>query len=649
MKRTSVFPVLMALLAGLSILTRNLPAQSPQAEAPSQSPAAAASSPVPTVHVTTHAVLVDVIVTDKNGTPVTGLKQDDFNLLEQGKPQAVSYFEEHLGTPPDQPVEIPALPPNVFSNFSPIPTPPVVNVLLLDSLNTPIADQSYMHIQALKFLKTLKPGSRLAIFSMATRLRLIQGFTDDPAVLIAAINNKKNLEVAPSDLLKTQGEDNAQQNLIGILSQPVDSGGGTTSTLAPPGMIAALADFFQESDYAKTADRELRTLTSLQQLGAYLASMPGRKNVIWLSGSFPQIFGGDSSQQTLLGGNPGFAAGTGDSVSSPSTLLAGDPGVFESSSRTEDQVKKTILLLSGARVALYPVDVRGTKTNAFYEAGNQMPASVEGAQATNAAQFNSLQNEANADANERIVMDEMARASGGKAFLNTNGLAEAMNDVVASSADFYTISYDPENQKMDGRFRSINVKVGGGKYNLSYRRGYYADDTILPGATRVIEAKKPADSLRPFMDFGLPEAEQILYKTLVQPASSDQAATDSTAPGESSKGPVSRYSVDFSVDLNDVKLDLQPDGTHTGSLYLSLFVYDRYGNAASRQVKLAALKIKPDAYAAFQQTGLQLRAMIEVPKGQFWLRTGLYDPTTHKVGTMEIPISAVKPVESAAK
>jgi VWFA-related protein len=649
MKRSNVFPLFMALLAGLSFPTQNLPAQSPQAETPSQSPAAAASSPVPTVHVTTRAVLVDVIVTDKNGTPVKGLKQEDFTLLEQSKPQAVSYFEEHVGAPPDQPVEIPALPPNVFSNFSPIPTPAAVNVLLLDTLNTPLADQSYMHAQALKFLKTLKPGSRLAIFTMATRLRLIQGFTDDPAVLIAAIDNKKNLEIAPSELLKTQDEENAQQNLIGLLSQPVLSGGGTTTTLAPGGMIAALADFLQETDYAKTADRELRTLTSLQQLGAYLAAMPGRKNVIWLAGSFPQIFGGDSSQQTTFGGNLGFTAGTGDSASSPSTLLAGDPGVFESSSRTEDQVKKTILLLSGARVALYPVDVRGTKTNAFYEAGNQMPSSVQGAEATNAAQFNSLQSDAGEDANERIVMDEMARASGGKAFLNTNGLAEAMSDVVASSADFYTISYDPENQKMDGRFRRIDLKVAGGKYNLSYRRGYYADDTILPGATRVIEAKKPADSLRPFMDFGLPEAEQILYKTLVQPASSDQAAPDPTAPGESSKGPVSRYSVDFAVDLKDVKLDLQPDGTHAGSLYLSLFVYDRYGNAASRQIKLAALRIKPDAYAAFQQTGLQLRAMIEVPKGQFWLRTGLYDPATHKVGTLEIPISAVKPEESAAR
>jgi VWFA-related protein len=639
MKHSGVFALL---LAGTFVIAPNLPAQTAD-----QNPPPPAGQAVPTLRITSRAVLVDVIVTDKSGNPVSGLKQDAFTLLEQGKPQALSYFEEHAGTPPAESVEMPALPPNVFSNFSPFPTPPAVTVLLLDSLNTPLADQSYMHAQALKFLKSLRPGSRLAIFTLAGGLRLVQGFTDDPSLLLAAINNKKNLEVAPSLLLKTQGEDNAQQNMIGLMSQPVTNGGGTTTTLAPAGMIAALSDFLQETDYSRQADRELRTFTALQQLGAYLAILPGRKNVIWLAGSFPQIVGGNSSQQVMMGGNPSFSAGTGDSYTNPTTLLSEDPSVFESSSRTEDQVIKTVQLLTGARIALYPVDVRGVHTDQFYQANNQLPLSAQGAQAINATQFNSSANEMSAYSAELAVMDEMARGSGGKAYMGTNGLAEAMNDVLASSADFYTLSYSPANSKMDGQFRKIDVKVNGGKYNLSFRRGYFADDAILPGATRVIEAKKPADSLRPFMNFGLPEAEQILYKVLIQPTSADQPASAPPADNKI-KGPVARYTVDFAVDLKDVHLDLAPDGTHTGSLYISLFVYDAYGNASSRQIKLANLKIKPDAYAVFQQTGLQMRSFVDVPKGQFWLRTGLYDPASHKVGTLEVPFSSVKPVESAS-
>ena len=84
-------------------------------------------------------------------------------------------------------------------------------------------------------------------------------------------------------------------------------------------------------------------------------------------------------------------------------------------------------------------------------------------------------------------------------------------------------------------------------------------------------------------------------------------------------------------------------------MYLSLIVYDRFGNVVSRREHLVGLNIKPDIYAIFQQTGVQLHAEIEVPRGQYWLRTGVYDPAAHRVGTMEIPFSAVKMQEVASK
>ena len=105
---------------------------------------------------------------------------------------------------------MPKLPPDVFTNFSPYPPPPAVNVLLLDSLNTRMESQSYVHTQAMKFLKGAKPGTRTAIFTMGLALHFIQGFNDDPAVLAAALNNKKNIEVEPAVMLKSQAEKNAR-------------------------------------------------------------------------------------------------------------------------------------------------------------------------------------------------------------------------------------------------------------------------------------------------------------------------------------------------------------------------------------------------------------------------------------------------------
>lgn len=100
-----------------------------------------------TLRVSSRAVLVDVIVTDQHGKPVTGLKQGDFTVMEQGKPQGIDFFEEHHANQPAAPVEMPRLPQNVFSNFSPFPQPPAVNVLLLDSLNTRMESQSFVHKQ----------------------------------------------------------------------------------------------------------------------------------------------------------------------------------------------------------------------------------------------------------------------------------------------------------------------------------------------------------------------------------------------------------------------------------------------------------------------------------------------------------------------
>jgi hypothetical protein len=257
---------------------------------------------------------------------------------------------------------------------------------------------------------------------------------------------------------------------------------------------------------------------------------------------------------------------------------------------------------------------------------------------------------------DQETMKMLAHDSGGKAFFNTNGLAEVINDVVKTSADFYTITYSPENKDMDGRFRPIEVKVNGTKYNLAYRRGYYALNEDLPGAGNAAlgtpDPSKMTNPLAPVMDFGMPQSEQILYKTLIQPLPPQQetAATPGAPPREKpvAKGRTSRYMVNFAIDQGDVRLKEEADGVHTGRLVISMIVYDRYGNIVTRKDHIVALNIKPDIYKLYEKTGIQLRDSVEVPRGQYWLRTGVYDQATHRVGTLEVPLSAVKTTDTAA-
>ncbi len=576
------------------------------------------NDPDTTLRLTSRAVLVDVIVTDSSGKPVKGLSRDAFSVTEQGKPQAISFFEENIAARPSQPVEMPKMPPDVFANFSPFPQPAAVNILLLDSLNTHMENQSYVHSQALKFLKTAKPGTRSAIFAMGLGLHFIQGFNDDPAVLAAALNNKKNNEIETSVMLKGQDETNAQQNVIGMMNAPEGNGGSA----APPQMTAALQAFITENDTSRSFDRMYVTLANLQKLATFLQGFPGRKNIIWFAEKVPSAF--------LTGGVTGTPAVTGE-------------------------IKKTLASLAAARAAIYPVDARGASNYALYTAENNLShANSQGSQLSgpNGALAGAMISEDQDRNNDQINAKLLAEQSGGRAFANTNGLSDVIDKVTLSSSNFYTLSYSPSNPNMDGTFRNIDVKVSGGKYTLSFRRGYYAVDGDLPGsalALRNQEVQKLAaqnpgavDPLLPYMDLGMPQSEQILYKIRIVPA-----APASSEPAD--KAEKNHYMVDFAIDLKDLDLKPAADGLHKGTLNVSLMVYDRYGNVISREERLATLNIRPDVYAVFQNTGVQLHAELAVPKGNFWLRTGIFDPASRKVGTMEFPLSSVKPLETAAK
>jgi hypothetical protein len=100
-----------------------------------QTVAQTAPSPdqIPVFKANARAVLVDVVVTDGHGNPVSGLRQQDFKLTENGSPETVVFFEEHKGSEA-VPIELPKMPLNVFTNVPVAPQADALNVLLLDAL-----------------------------------------------------------------------------------------------------------------------------------------------------------------------------------------------------------------------------------------------------------------------------------------------------------------------------------------------------------------------------------------------------------------------------------------------------------------------------------------------------------------------------------
>ena len=135
----------------------------------------------------TRLVVVDVVITDAAGRVVHGLRTQDFKLMEDGKAQAVIGFEEH--GPDRDPKAKPAVPnllKNEYTNYAVRGDTGALTVLLLDTLNSSRQDLTYARNDMVSFLKKLPRGKRVALYTLGSQLRMVQGFTDDTDTLIAA-------------------------------------------------------------------------------------------------------------------------------------------------------------------------------------------------------------------------------------------------------------------------------------------------------------------------------------------------------------------------------------------------------------------------------------------------------------------------------
>jgi VWFA-related protein len=571
----------------------------------------------------THAVVVDVVVTKGQDEPVLALHKQDFQLTEDGKPQAIDFFEEH--TAPASLVgalaPLPKMPPNVYTNVPAAPLSDSVNVLLLDSLNTPRQDQSYVHQQIMAFLKTMKPDVRIAIFTLGSKLRFIQGFTDDPALLQAALNDK-NYGVSPetTNVSRTRRDDADDKRDVDAKMEAFGGGahgGGRGSTTA--GVIALTR---AQADYVEfQADQRVAmTLDALQNLGRYLAGIPGRKNLIWFASSYPIYF-------------------------FPKSL---EKQPFNNHGEYTSEIKETADILTLSKVAVYPISAEGMMNDHGPEADNWKKPGMADFQA-----------EAGDRAAKMFAMEQLASDTGGEAIFNSNDLNNALNHVIHNGDHYYTIVYTPTNKELNGQFRVIKIKLDQGKYKLSYRRGYYADDQVgQHGASNKI-SKVSVDALRadgpgadgpdaeskplqPLLRRGMPSATQILYGIRVAPSSA-QPASGAKRAGANAQltGPTTRYTADFLIDWKMVKLEATSDGNHAGKIRVELLAYDHDGKALNWTGSLMNMSINPATYAAIQRSGLPAHLEIDVPSNvEVYLATGVYDLETSRAGTLEVPLDA---------
>jgi VWFA-related protein len=343
-------------------------------------------------------VVEEVVVTDRAGRAVPGLQKEDFQIFENGKRQAITFFERNgnLGKATSEPSIPPA---NTFTNIPGEGTHSVTNVLLLDAVDSWPEDEMYAHVQMVKFLASLPAHLRIGIFTLTPeKLNLIWPLNQDSSALREAVRKFSSNRSAGT---KTQ-----QQALLTALTttqktaQQVHDSQLAESAIALQNFLKHGAGVVQQHNHGASA--------ALHALTLYLAGIPGRKNLFWIVGNFPQC------------------------------------GLTVSLSTCDE----TIAALADAGISLYPIDAHGVDPDmglgpdpSFHQAANRF----------NNSEF-------------------WAEATGGRAY-HVNDIDRGIAAAVDHGSHYYTLAYVPGDRKEQGRERTVEVKLRG-DYSIYYRRHY---------------------------------------------------------------------------------------------------------------------------------------------------------------------------------
>jgi VWFA-related protein len=493
-----------------------------------------------TLRTNTRLVVVDVVATDSKGQSVPDLKASDFTLLEDGKPQKISGFNfEHSDASLAHTVQI-QLPPSVVTN-APKFRSNSLNVILFDVGNGDFAEQVYARDQLLKFLNGAALDRPVAIYAMQTQLKLLHDFSTDNKSLSAAVAK-----------YRPPAKNNNSES-----------------------MESRASAFSTRGDY-HTSERDIEnTLNQFNVLAKILAGYPGRKNLIWLSESFPLTLFPETLNQMNIGGQDLRNAQT---PGTNQNLQTSAP--FKTYAAL---IKKISDSLMSAQVAVYPVD-----------------AGAVGKDDHLASQH---------------TMDNMAESTGGRSFKNSNDLVLGLRTGIEDGSTYYTLTYYPENKNWDGQFRRIQVKSERGNMSLRYREGYYAVD---PEKINKEDSDAVAENFSRLLELDAPIATQVVFQAQVQP------------PSEKNKKVV----VTFHIDPRTLAFEKKDGGVEFAKLSCTVWAYSKDKDKPTMSSGTVTANLKASEYQQIvQQRFLPCDRELDLESGTYALRMGVLDRASNKIGT----------------
>lgn len=525
-------------------------------------------------------VLVPVIVTDKSGKHVSGLRKEAFRLEENGNLRSVSVFEEDKTEKPVARGKTAPL--EGYANFvAGDDHPRRLTAILLDMVNTPSMRQLEAKKQLIDYLlRSASAGEPVAIFGLnGSGLHQLHPFTTDTKVLIEAL---QKLKVSLSSDERTQLPET-------LTDDPSEEQQASEEAQLMTGFMQELSGTMA-ADYQRIATRD--TLLAMTQLAHAFQGIPGRKTLIWASAGFPFTID-----------DPQSFARQGDDLR----------GEYEDAWRA----------LNSANIAVYPVDLGALDFNP-----RELPSANSGISSSHIADIRGMNGLKPAlrlpyekDSQQRLTLHAFADATGGQACVTVNELEKCFAEAVDDSRDYYLLGYYLAGDVQPG-WRKIKVKVAGDGLHARCRTGFYVAPKIPESAD--LRRKQLVDAL----------ASPVQYTGLRLTARLLPPASDHTSISGGRKTRIAEFMLGVMGD----SITFGGEKGNAINLEVAALAFDSNRKSAATASQAIAVELKQEAVQRTLQTGLGVPEKLEIPLGKYEVKFAVRDNPSGLLGTVSVPI-----------